>query len=449
MDFVACMDDLCSRFIINNPYEEFSSFERVVFQIEQAHWFYEDFYRKRYGLIKYSLERFVELVFHHCPSLQPYAAGVDSIYRDFKQYKSSVPVCGCILINPQCTKVTFAFGQWRLFLFFFPSKHKVVMVQGFGAKSWGFPRGKINKDEPPSSCALREVLEETGYDASANLLLDDYIDFTNRKQAIRLYLCPDVAEDTVFETRTRNEIKSIKWFKIEQLPMSFEARKQPGTKLFNVPPVLVSQLRSWVKKRKSGNRATPSKGKKKKKGKQQQQVQQVQQQQQKRQESDPNFPTDSEISGRTLVERDLVPWEPSDDDNYDSADMQLNKSTEGWNQWEANHQKFGFVSTYDPEAYTTKLDLSKAEYADKLLAAYGIRPPKAGKKKGAAENSGIPAAVIGAGGGAVTIKKTDKQQQQSEAKEQKKGKAAVAPQGHVEDGVFKINTSSVLDAFDE
>jgi mRNA-decapping enzyme subunit 2 len=122
MDFAACMDDLCSRFIINNPYEEasrfvclclspaqrcaqFSSFERVVFQVEQAHWFYEDFYRKRYGLMKYTLERFVELVFHHCPSLQPYAASVDTIYKDFRAYKNSVPVCGCILINPRFTKV--------------------------------------------------------------------------------------------------------------------------------------------------------------------------------------------------------------------------------------------------------------------------------------------------------------------------------------------------------
>jgi mRNA-decapping enzyme subunit 2 len=124
MDFAGCMDDLCSRFIINNPYEEvtfclsssfrlflaqrcaqFSSFERVVFQVEQAHWFYEDFYRKRYGLMKYTLERFVELVFHHCPSLQPYAASVDTIYKDFRAYKNSVPVCGCILINPRFSKV--------------------------------------------------------------------------------------------------------------------------------------------------------------------------------------------------------------------------------------------------------------------------------------------------------------------------------------------------------
>ena len=39
------MDDLCSRFIMNCPKEEHDSFERLFFQIESAHWFYEDNYR--------------------------------------------------------------------------------------------------------------------------------------------------------------------------------------------------------------------------------------------------------------------------------------------------------------------------------------------------------------------------------------------------------------------
>ena len=35
-------DDLSSRFILNCPPEELGSFERIMFLIEQAHWFYED-----------------------------------------------------------------------------------------------------------------------------------------------------------------------------------------------------------------------------------------------------------------------------------------------------------------------------------------------------------------------------------------------------------------------
>lgn len=35
-----------SRFIINVPEVELASVERICFQVEQAHWFYEDFVRE-------------------------------------------------------------------------------------------------------------------------------------------------------------------------------------------------------------------------------------------------------------------------------------------------------------------------------------------------------------------------------------------------------------------
>jgi hypothetical protein len=35
-----------SRFIINVPEAELASVERICFQVEQAHWFYEDFIRE-------------------------------------------------------------------------------------------------------------------------------------------------------------------------------------------------------------------------------------------------------------------------------------------------------------------------------------------------------------------------------------------------------------------
>ncbi|KAK3592197.1 hypothetical protein CHS0354_001823 [Potamilus streckersoni] len=38
------LDDLCSRFVINIPDEEKQDLIRIFFQIEQAHWFYLDFY---------------------------------------------------------------------------------------------------------------------------------------------------------------------------------------------------------------------------------------------------------------------------------------------------------------------------------------------------------------------------------------------------------------------
>jgi mRNA-decapping enzyme subunit 2 len=33
------LDDICVRFIINLPKEEFQSVERIIFQIEEGHWY--------------------------------------------------------------------------------------------------------------------------------------------------------------------------------------------------------------------------------------------------------------------------------------------------------------------------------------------------------------------------------------------------------------------------
>ena len=39
-----------------------------------------------------------------------------------------------------------------------PSLEKVLLVRGFqAAASWGFPRGKVSKDETDAECAVREV----------------------------------------------------------------------------------------------------------------------------------------------------------------------------------------------------------------------------------------------------------------------------------------------------
>jgi len=36
--------------------------------------------------------------------------------------------------------------------------NQCVLVKGWSSRSgWGFPKGKINKDEPDSTCAAREV----------------------------------------------------------------------------------------------------------------------------------------------------------------------------------------------------------------------------------------------------------------------------------------------------
>jgi mRNA-decapping enzyme subunit 2 len=42
------MADLASRFVVNCPSEEQESIDRCMWQVEAAHWFYEDMYRRHH-----------------------------------------------------------------------------------------------------------------------------------------------------------------------------------------------------------------------------------------------------------------------------------------------------------------------------------------------------------------------------------------------------------------
>jgi mRNA-decapping enzyme subunit 2 len=128
-----------SRFIINVPEEELASVERICFQIEQAHWFYEDFIREQKPeLPSFSLKNFSAKIFQHCPLLRQWEHEHERAFADFMQYKIRIPVCGAIILNERLDKC--------------------LLVKGWSSKSgWGFPKGKINKDEENSICAAREV----------------------------------------------------------------------------------------------------------------------------------------------------------------------------------------------------------------------------------------------------------------------------------------------------
>ena len=83
-------------------------------------------------------------MFEHCALLRPYLAehSIDEIFASFTHYKTRVPVCGAILLNT--------------------ALDKCLLVKGWHSRSsWGFPKGKINKDEPELECAKREVPSHT------------------------------------------------------------------------------------------------------------------------------------------------------------------------------------------------------------------------------------------------------------------------------------------------
>ncbi|KAL9651664.1 hypothetical protein ABK040_001609 [Willaertia magna] len=215
------LDELCVKFILNCPEEEHESFDRLFFQIEEAYWFYLDFYRENDpSLPKLNLHQFADKVFAHCPYLKPYQATVEQHIKSFINYKTSVPVCGVVLLDE--------------------SLENVVLVKGWNSKSWSFPRGKINKDEEEVTCAIREGKEEVGFDCSSYILRDQYLEGQFSEQYVKLFISPFVPIATKFNTQTRKEISQICWFNIDEI-----MRKEAKGNFWSVKPFL-QDLKQWI-----------------------------------------------------------------------------------------------------------------------------------------------------------------------------------------------------------
>lgn len=249
------LDDLCSRFILHIPSEERDNAIRVCFQIELAHWFYLDFcIQKTPGAPQCGIRDFAKAVFHHCPFLLPHGEDVQKVLEEWKEYKMGVPTYGAIILDE--------------------SLENVLLVQGYLAKSgWGFPKGKVNEDEAPHDCAVREVLEETGFDIKNRICKDVYIEQKITDQLVRLYIIPGVSKDTKFNPKTRKEIRNIEWFPIEKLPchrndMTPKSKLGLAPNRFFMAIPFIRPLREWISRLRgesdsdeelANNRMTPSK----------------------------------------------------------------------------------------------------------------------------------------------------------------------------------------------
>ncbi|XP_042158625.1 m7GpppN-mRNA hydrolase isoform X2 [Oncorhynchus tshawytscha] len=231
------LDDLCSRFILHIPSEERDNAIRVCFQIELAHWFYLDFCMQNApGLPQCGIRDFAKAVFNHCPFLLPNGEDVQKVLEQWKEYKMGVPTYGAIILDE--------------------SLDNALLVQGYLAKSgWGFPKGKVNEDEAPHVCAVREVMEETGFDIKDRICKDTYIEQKITDQLARLYIIPGVPKETKFNPKTRKEIRNIEWFPIEKLPchrndMTPKSKLGLAPNKFFMAIPFVRPLREWIAKRK-------------------------------------------------------------------------------------------------------------------------------------------------------------------------------------------------------
>lgn len=160
---------------------------------------------------------------------------MDKILDDWKSYKLTVPTYGAILVSEDL--------------------NSCLLVQSYLAKcSWGFPKGKVNENEDPVHCAIREVYEETGYDITSLLVPTDYIEANINLHRTRLYIVRNVPLKTQFSPRTRNEIKCCDWFLIDSLPTnkSDAISKQINANSFFMIIPFIKRLKKWISDKRSG-----------------------------------------------------------------------------------------------------------------------------------------------------------------------------------------------------
>ena len=150
---------------------------------------------------------------------------------------------------------------------------EVVLVKGWKKNAnWSFPRGKINKEEPDLTCAVREVYEETGYDLDAAGLVGGVegtksIELAIREQSLKLFVFRGVPMDTYFEPRTRKEISKIQWYKLSELPTikkkgqqqeeKGEALANNANKFYMVAPFL-GHLKKWIGQQRKLDKKNPA-----------------------------------------------------------------------------------------------------------------------------------------------------------------------------------------------
>lgn len=206
----------------------------MMFQIEQAHWFYTDriAYQNK-ALAKLSFKAFCQELFKHVPFLRELLSKLDDIMKEFKEYKSNVPTYGAIILDKNL--------------------ERCLLVQGFYSRnSWGFPKGKVNHNEPPIMCAIREVKEETSFDCTPLINEQDYIKKNFHGTDIKLYIVAGVDLTQEFKPAGMGEIRKIDWFFIDELPDSFDEKPtgHMSKNSFFMAIPFIRDLRKWINRKK-------------------------------------------------------------------------------------------------------------------------------------------------------------------------------------------------------
>ena len=99
------------------------------------------------------------------------------------------------------------------------NNNKILMVQENKTDIqglWDLPGGKVKINEDIKQAAIRETLEETGYNIDLDniLLIQNYI--TNKGVLLIIYFYATLSDSRQVEYR-KSEISNVKWFTLEEI----------------------------------------------------------------------------------------------------------------------------------------------------------------------------------------------------------------------------------------
>lgn len=208
------LDDLTVRFVLNVEEFIYLNPEEYFFVLEEAYWFALDFYKIKFV----TLPVFAEQLFKH----NNISVDVLSEYIGFKKYKQSVKVFGAMLFSPDLS-------------------HVLLVKQSNHNNNITFPKGKKSKNESGMECAVRETLEEVGYDAS-DKILDISVSIFDK---ITFYCVFNVNMAFPFKTKTRNEISKIFWFDLKHFN---DVKNRKDYKIFAVAYKAIQKQISDIRK---------------------------------------------------------------------------------------------------------------------------------------------------------------------------------------------------------
>ncbi|EKE39124.1 hypothetical protein ENUP19_0173G0011 [Entamoeba nuttalli] len=208
------MNDLCARFVINNPVNEYNDSIRFLFLLELAHWYYMDNWTKKLNYLpmitdfKFFVETFVREVKWKTFDLKNVDVEVDK----WKTYKSRISVVGALLLNESLTHV--------------------IRVRAPSSLHFSFPRGKMNLLEDPRFSCVRETKEETGITISIEQCKQEYSFVIESHKGVAnhsttYYVIPDIPMNSEFKPMCKEEIAEVKWELIDKI----DAKETEKTRL--------------------------------------------------------------------------------------------------------------------------------------------------------------------------------------------------------------------------